>query len=75
MDPTEIPQRPPSLGQLLRDITSHSVVNGVVAMLFASTGPVAIIFATAQAHDAQLLTCDAHFDGLPGVALVEKVKT
>ena len=49
MDPTEIPQRPPSLRQLLRDTTSHSVVNGVVAMLFASTGPVAIIFATAHA--------------------------
>ena len=34
----------------------------------------AIIFATAQAHGAQLLTCDAHFDGLPGVMLVPKVK-
>jgi len=48
MDPTEIPQRPPSLGQILRDTTSHSVVNGVVAILFACTGPVAIIFATAH---------------------------
>ena len=27
----------------------------------------AIIFATAQARGATLLTCDAHFDGLPGV--------
>ena len=35
----------------------------------------AIIFATAQAHCAQLLTCDAHFVGLPGVTLVEKVKS
>lgn len=35
----------------------------------------AIIFATAQAHGAQLLTCDAHFEGLPGVALVPKVKS
>lgn len=35
----------------------------------------AIIFATAQAHGAQLLTCDAHFEGLPGVSLVEKVKS
>ena len=34
----------------------------------------AIIFATAQAHAAQLLTCDAHFGGLPGVTLVPKVK-
>jgi len=35
----------------------------------------AIIFATAQAHGAQLLTCDAHFDGRPGVILVPKVKS
>jgi predicted nucleic acid-binding protein len=27
----------------------------------------AIIYATAQMHEAQLLTCDAHFKGLPGV--------
>ena len=27
----------------------------------------AIIYATAQMHDAALLTCDAHFNGLPGV--------
>ena len=35
----------------------------------------AIIFATAQAHGATLLTCDAHFEGLPGVTLIEKIKT
>lgn len=35
----------------------------------------AIIFATAQAHRAQLLTCDAHFDELPGVTLIPKVKS
>ena len=35
----------------------------------------AIIFATARAHGATLLTCDNHFEGLPGVVLVEKVKT
>ena len=35
----------------------------------------AIIFATARAHDAALLTCDRHFDGLPGVDLIEKIKT
>ena len=34
----------------------------------------AIIFATAQAHQAKLVTCDAHFEGLPGVTLIEKVK-
>ncbi len=34
----------------------------------------AIIFATARAHQAKLVTCDAHFDGLPGVTLIEKVK-
>lgn len=35
----------------------------------------AIIFATARAQDATLITCDAHFDGLPGVTLVEKFKS
>ena len=34
----------------------------------------AIIFATARAKGATLLTCDAHFAGLRGVTLVEKVK-
>ncbi|MDP0926535.1 type II toxin-antitoxin system VapC family toxin [Paracoccus onubensis] len=33
----------------------------------------ATIFATAQAHDAMLLTCDKHFDGLPAVTLIEKI--
>lgn len=32
----------------------------------------AVIYATAQEYGAQLLTCDAHFRGLPGVALIEK---
>lgn len=32
----------------------------------------AIIFATACAYDADLLTCDRHFEGLPGVILVPK---
>lgn len=27
----------------------------------------AIIYATSRAHDAELLTCDAHFEGLSGV--------
>ena len=30
----------------------------------------AIIFATARAHAAALLTCDGHFEGLPGVTLI-----
>ncbi len=34
----------------------------------------AIIFATARAKGATLLTCDAHFDRLPGVTLIEKIK-
>ncbi len=34
----------------------------------------AIIFATARAHDAKLVTCDGHFQGLPGVTLIEKVR-
>ena len=32
----------------------------------------AIIFATARAHAADLLTCDRHFEGLPGVILIPK---
>lgn len=32
----------------------------------------AIIFATAQAHDAELLTCDSDFRDLPGVIYVPK---
>ena len=35
----------------------------------------AIVFATARAQGATLLTCDAHFDGLPGVRLIPKVAT
>jgi predicted nucleic acid-binding protein len=33
----------------------------------------AIILATAQAYDAELLTCDAHFKDLPGVIYFAKV--
>ena len=32
----------------------------------------AIIYATAAAHGADILTCDAHFEGLPGVRLIAK---
>lgn len=32
----------------------------------------AIIYATALAHDAELLTCDAHFAGLEGVTYLAK---
>ena len=32
----------------------------------------AIVLATARARDATLITCDANFDGLPGVTLIEK---
>lgn len=32
----------------------------------------AIIYATALAHDAELLTCDAHFEGLTGVRYLAK---
>lgn len=34
----------------------------------------AIVFATARARGATLLTCDGHFEGLPGITLIEKVK-
>ena len=32
----------------------------------------AIVYATAQHQGAELLTCDAHFEGLPGVVLFAK---
>jgi predicted nucleic acid-binding protein len=32
----------------------------------------AIVYATALDHGADLLTCDAHFDGLPGVKFIAK---
>ena len=32
----------------------------------------AIIYATARHYGATLLTCDAHFQGLPGVTLIAK---
>jgi len=32
----------------------------------------AIVYATARYHEAQLLTCDAHFKGLPQVVLMAK---
>lgn len=35
----------------------------------------AIVYATAVKHSAELLTCDAHFKGLPGVALSPKAPT
>ena len=34
----------------------------------------AVIFATAQAHGAELLTCDAHFEGLPSVLYIPKIQ-
>jgi predicted nucleic acid-binding protein len=34
----------------------------------------AIIYATAQSHGADVLTCDAHFEGLPGVIFAPKGK-
>jgi len=34
----------------------------------------AIVYATAQQRGAELLTCDAHFDGLPDVAFFGKGK-
>lgn len=33
----------------------------------------AIVYATAVEHGADLLTCDAHFGGLPGVTFIAKV--
>jgi predicted nucleic acid-binding protein len=32
----------------------------------------AVVYATAREFDAELLTCDAHFETLPGVVVVKK---
>ncbi|HWA23027.1 MAG TPA: type II toxin-antitoxin system VapC family toxin [Caulobacterales bacterium] len=32
----------------------------------------AIVYATAQQYDADVLTCDAHFETLPGVKFIDK---
>jgi predicted nucleic acid-binding protein len=32
----------------------------------------AIMLATARRHEADVLTCDAHFEGLPGVRYYRK---
>jgi predicted nucleic acid-binding protein len=32
----------------------------------------AVIYATARSHSADVLTCDRHFENLPGVRFVEK---
>jgi predicted nucleic acid-binding protein len=32
----------------------------------------AIVYATALEHGAELLTCDSHFEGLPGVSYIAK---
>lgn len=34
----------------------------------------AIVYATAQKHGAELLTCDEHFNALPGVVLFSKAE-
>lgn len=34
----------------------------------------AIIYATALEHGADLLTCDAHFENLPGVSYIVKIR-
>ena len=33
----------------------------------------AIVYAAALEHGADLLTCDAHFEGLPGVMFIAKI--
>jgi predicted nucleic acid-binding protein len=33
----------------------------------------AIVYATAQHHKAELLTCDAHFEGLPDIVFLPKL--
>lgn len=32
----------------------------------------AVVWATAQAYRAEVITCDVHFDGMPGVVVIPK---
>ena len=57
----------------VRDLSTDIAI--LAAELSASRGlhaTDAIIFATAQIHEAPLVTCDAHFKDLPGVVYFEK---
>lgn len=75
-------EAPPEIAELVMADTTQGVVVPLdtrlavaaaeVAATFGLAMADAIIYATAQAHDADLLTCDAHFAGLPGVLYIEK---
>lgn len=52
--------------------TSTAIRAAYVAQAHKLSAADAIIYATAQNHDAELLTCDAHFEGLPGVVYIAK---
>jgi uncharacterized protein len=72
-----------ALEAVLADMTQCQVVNldTSIALRAAETARShrlatadAIIYATALAHDVELLTCDAHFKDLPGVLYFAKVR-
>lgn len=54
--------------------TSIALQAADAARLYRLATADAIIYATALAHDAELLTCDAHFKDLRGVSYFAKVK-
>lgn len=63
--------------QTCRVVPLDTKIALLAAELCASRGLAtadAIVYATALERGAELLTCDAHFEGLPGVNFVAKVK-
>jgi predicted nucleic acid-binding protein len=77
-------ERSPQIAELTVAETNQSVVvplNTLLAVRAAEISrqyrlstPDAIIYATAQAHDADILTCDAHFEGLAGVLYLSRIR-
>ena len=45
---------------------AHASTNAEACRVHGLATADVIVFATARARDAALITCDAHFDGLPG---------
>lgn len=52
--------------------TTISIRAAIISTQYKLSATDAIIYATAQQHGADVLTCDAHFEGLPGVIYISK---
>lgn len=59
-------------GVVARNLSGFEVGNGNLLEPGELATADAVVYATALEYDADLLTCDAHFEGLPGVVLIRK---